>query len=365
VIFMAERWRIAHVGTGRTGRVVMRLILQTPGLDFVGQFVNSPDKAGRDSGELVDVPSVGVVATDDFDAFLGLDADCVSYAATAGGRTTGEVVDQICAILTSGKNVVTIVPEFIHPPTLGRAPLAKLRSACQVGGVSLLATGIAPGFAMDVLPVQVATMCNKPTKVTVSERILCGSYSVPGFFAALGFGATPDADAKAYRPGTGAAMFGSPIRLMADGLGWTLDDIRDRKEVAVAASDYSCAAGEVSAGTIVSVRVIAEGIVGGAPRLVISEAWTLTDDVVDEWDPRPSPGCAPRLTRISIDGTPAVNVDLALEGSPLPGVDATAARVVNAIGAVCAADPGVYGALDLPINPRLSAALRFVEFEQR
>jgi hypothetical protein len=153
-------------------------------------------------------------------------------------------------------------------------------------------------------------------------------------------------------------MFGSSIELMANGLGWTLDEIRDRKEVAVAPKDYSFQAGDVPAETIVSVRIIAEGIVDGESRLNISEAWTLTDDVVDDWDPRPTPGCPPRLTRITIDGTPAVSVDFTLDGNKLPGVDATAARVVNAIDAVCAADPGVYGALDLPINPRLSAARR-------
>jgi hypothetical protein len=355
---MPHRLRVAHIGTGRTGRVVLRLILRTAGLDLVGQFVHSPDKVGRDSGELVGEPATGVLATDDFDAFLSVGADCVVYAATGAGRAMDEVVDQLCAILSSGKNVVTTIGELIHPPELGTAPLAKLQTACEVGRASLLAAGIAPGFAMDVLPVQVATLCDAPTKVTVSERILCGTYSVPGFFALLGFGTTPADDAQAYRPGTGAKMFGSPIQVMAHGLGWSLDEIRDRKDVAVARSDYSCPAGDVRAGTIISVRVTAEGIVDGAVRVAISEIWSLSDDVVDDWEPRPTPNPPPRLTRITVDGTPSVTVDLALDGSTLPGADATAARVVNAIGVVCAADPGVYGVLDLPVGPGLTAARR-------
>ena len=355
---MSQRLRVLHVGTGRTGRIVLRLVLETPGLELVGHYVNSPDKVGRDSGELVDRPVVGVLATNDFDALLALDADCVTYLATGAGRAVDDVVDQVCALLASGKNVVATLGELTHPPTVGEAPLARLERACQEGGASLLGAGIAPGFAMDVLPVQLATLCATPTKIVVSERILCGDFTGAGFFSALGFGTTPEDDARAYRPGIGAAMFGGPIRLMAQGLGWSLDEIRDRKDVAVARSDFSCPAGDVSAGTIISVRVVAEGIVGGVPRLVISEAWTLSDDAVDDWDPRPAPGCPPRLTRITIDGTPSVSVDLALAGSPLPGVDATAARVVNAIDAVCAAAPGVYGVLDLPISPHLTAALR-------
>jgi 2,4-diaminopentanoate dehydrogenase len=354
-----QRLRVAHIGTGRTGRAVLRLILATPGLDLVGHYVHTADKVGRDSGDLVDEPPAGVLAINDLEAFLAIDADCVTYMATDAGRAFDDVVEQLCAILGSGKNVVTTtLGELVYPPLLAKAPLAKLEAACQAGGSSLLAAGIAPGFAMDVLPVQLATLCKGPTKVVVSERILCGTYSVPGFFTMLGFGTTPDGNAQAYQPGTGAAMFGSPIRLMAHGLGWTLDEVRDRKDVAVARHDFSCPAGDVAAGTIISVRIVTEGVIDGEPRLVISEAWTLTDDVVDDWDPRPTADCPPRLTRITIDGTPSVSVDLALDGSPLPGADATAARVVNAVGAVCAAEPGVHGALDLAIEPRLSANAR-------
>jgi hypothetical protein len=356
---MAQGLRIAHVGSGRTGRIVLQLILNTPALDLVGQYVHSPDKAGRDSGELVGQSPTGIVATHDFNAFLATEADCVTYLGTSMGRAIDEVVDQHCAILASGKNVVTTaLGELIHPETLGEALLTRLRNACIAGDSSLVATGIAPGFAMDVLPVHAATLSAAPTRVAVSERILCGEYSVPGFFAALGFGTTPAVDSEAYRPGTGVHLFGTSIRLMAHGLGWRLDELRDRKDVAIARNDYSCAAGEVPAGTIISVRITAEGIVDGEARLTISEIWSLSDEVIDDWEPRPTPHAPPRLTRITIDGTPSVSVDLALGGSPLPGADATAARVINAIAAVCAADSGVYGALDLAITPAFTASAR-------
>lgn len=356
---MTQRLRIAHIGSGRTGHIVLRLILNTPPLDLVSQYVHSTDKVGRDSGELVGESPTGIVATSDFDAFLATEADCVTYLATGTGRAIDDVIDQHCAILASGKNVVTTaLGELILPDTLGEAQLTRLRNACRAGVSSLIAAGIAPGFAMDVLPVHAATLSAAPTRVAVSERILCGAYSVPGFFAALGFGTTPAVDANAYLPGTGVHLFGSSIRLMAHGLRWQLDGLRDRKDVAITESDYSCPAGEVAAGTIISVRITAEGIVNGEPSLAISEIWSLSDEVIDDWEPRPTPDAPLRLTRITIDGTPSVNLDLALDGSPLPGVDATAARVVNAIAAVCAADPGVYSALDLAITPMFTASQR-------
>jgi hypothetical protein len=356
---MTQTLRIAHLGSGRTGRIVLRLILNTPALELVSQYVHSPNKIGRDSGELIGEPPTGILTTPDFDAFLAGDAQCVTYLATGMGRTVDDVVDQHCAILASGKNIVTTaLGELIHPVTLGEGPLTKLQNACLAGGSSLIAAGIAPGFAMDLLPVHAATMSAAPKRITVSERILCGSYSVPGFFAAFGFGTTPAVDLKAYQPGRGVHLFGSSIRLMADALGWHLEEVRDRKDFATTLTDYSCPAGEVPAGTIISVRITAEGIVNGQPRLAISEIWSLSDEVVDNWDPRPTPNAPPRMTRITVDGTPSVNLDLALGGTPLPGADATAARVVNAIPAACAAAPGVYGAMDLAITPAFSASTR-------
>jgi 2,4-diaminopentanoate dehydrogenase len=200
---MGSQYRIAHVGTGYTGSIALRQILRSPRLKLVGQLVHSRDKVGRDSGELVDLPTAGVIATDSLDELLALDADCVSYFAAVSGREGSEVIDQISALLASGKNVVT--PSYhalFHPPTLDDASRNQLEAACRQGNSSLLATGIAPGFATDVLAVHAASMTELPTKVSVEERIPCGAYRVPGFFAMLGFGRTPDHDAEMYRPGS-------------------------------------------------------------------------------------------------------------------------------------------------------------------
>ena len=83
---MGSQYRIAHVGTGYTGSIALRQILRSPRLKLVGQLVHSRDKVGRDSGELVDLPTAGVIATDSLDELLALDADCVSYFAAVSGR---------------------------------------------------------------------------------------------------------------------------------------------------------------------------------------------------------------------------------------------------------------------------------------
>src|ERR1700742_833420 len=104
---MGPQYRVAHVGTGQTGSIVLRHILRSPRVELVGHLAHSQDKVGRDSGELVGEPAAGVAATDSLDEFLELDADCVTYCATVSGRNITEFVGQMCAILASGKHIVT------------------------------------------------------------------------------------------------------------------------------------------------------------------------------------------------------------------------------------------------------------------
>ncbi len=354
---MGHQFRIAHVGTGYTGSIALGQILRSPRLKLVGQLVHSRDKVGRDSGELVGEPAVGVIATDSLDELLALDADCVSYFAAVSGREGSEVVEQICAMLASGMNVVT--PSYhalFHPPTLDDASRTKLEAACRRGNSSLLATGIAPGFATDILAVHAASMTELPTKVSVEERIPCGGYRVPGFFAMLGFGRTTDEDAAIYRPGSMIPTVTPPLRLLGQGLGLTLDEVREHRDIALADRDYRFDAGEIPAGTVASVRMRFDGIVDGQERLYYSSIWSMPDEAVEGWQPEIASGSPTRrLTRIAIEGNPPVQLDFALNGGELPGSTATAARVVNAIPAVCAANPGVLSALDIVIAAQAAA----------
>ena len=61
---------------------------------------------GRAAGELCGIDPVGVTATNDAEALLASEADCVCYTATADLRP-GEAVDDMARILRSGKNVVS------------------------------------------------------------------------------------------------------------------------------------------------------------------------------------------------------------------------------------------------------------------
>ena len=81
-------------------------ILSHPELELAGCWVHSEDKSGKDVGDIVDWSPLGVTATNSVDDILTLDADAVIYAPLLPN------VDEVIALLRSGKNVVTPVGWF-------------------------------------------------------------------------------------------------------------------------------------------------------------------------------------------------------------------------------------------------------------
>jgi hypothetical protein len=354
-----QRYRVAHYGTGDTGSQALRGILARPEFELVAHLVHSPEKVGRDSGEIVGSAPVGVRATDSVEEFLAIDADCITYFATDMGRDADAVVDEMCRMLESGRNIVTsTMPVLVYPPAAPPDVLRRLGDACTAGGTSFFCSGIAPGFTGDVLVLTAASLCQRITAVAVYERIFMGTYSDPLSFQYLGFGRPPDELADDARPTKGSDAFSSTFSMLADGLGCQFDEVWNHREYAVAHADHEVAAGSIPKGTVASVRLCSNAVVAGTTRASTAIIYSMIDDVVDDWAPAVPPGAPDlaRFTQVTIRGEPDVNLTLTLSGSDQPGVDATAARVINSIAATCAAAPGVRSPLDLPLSPTRSFA---------
>ena len=89
--------RVVQWTTGNVARQAVRAILERPELELVGVYAYSPDKVGKDAGELVGLDkSVGVTATDDVDAILALQPDCVLY------MPLHPDVEELCTLLRAG-----------------------------------------------------------------------------------------------------------------------------------------------------------------------------------------------------------------------------------------------------------------------
>lgn len=123
---MSAPYRVIQWATGSVGREALRAILIHPQLELAGVFVYSDDKNGSDAGELCGLPATGVAATNSVDAILACEADCVLYAPRHAD------VDEVCAILRSGKNVAA-TPFLFHRKSSYGDDRGKIEAACLEG----------------------------------------------------------------------------------------------------------------------------------------------------------------------------------------------------------------------------------------
>jgi hypothetical protein len=344
-------YRIAHYGTGQTGSIALRQILARPHLELVGHRVHDPAKVGCDSGELVGAPAVGITATADADVLLGDDVDCVTYFATDFGRDPDDVIGEMCELLEAGKNVVTTShTPLVFPGALPPALLDRLEAACARGSSSFFATGIAPGFTTDALVLTAASLSGSLRAISIQERVPQRTYRDPLAFRALGFGTPLDGDAGKLPPGVMVNVWRSTLEMLAAGLGAEVGEMAETRDTAPADRDYELPAGAIAEGTVASVRLGVNGVIGAETTIELSVVYSMTDHMVDEWQPRiPEGSDGRRLTRIALAGEPNIELDLRLSGSDLPGTIATAARAVNSIPTTCEAPAGVHSALTLPV----------------
>jgi hypothetical protein len=106
------KYRIVQWTTGNVGKRSVRAVVAHPDLELVGCYGWSPEKVGRDVGELCGIAPVGVEVTNDIDALLALRPDCVVY------NPKWPDVDELVRILESGTNVVATAA-FITGHALG------------------------------------------------------------------------------------------------------------------------------------------------------------------------------------------------------------------------------------------------------
>src|SRR5262249_49122257 len=325
----------------------------------VGVWVYTPEKVGRDAGELANGEPIGIAVTNDADALIDLHPDCIVYAASGPQRDTGAVPDYL-RFLQAGINVVsTSSTRLVYPPAFDAKWREQLADAAKAGGASLYVSGIEPGFVLDQLPLVLATQSSSIRKIHGYEIGLYDDYPVASVMMdGMGFGRPLDFEPWIAMPGAVIHEWAGGIRLIAEGLGVELQELRQSVDRAPTHRTLEVACGTLEAGTCGAVRTRAIGVVDAREAIVIEHVTRMARDVAPDW-PTGEYGVTYRL---AIEGEPNIQCEMgcSLADAARSGIRgmvagagamvATAMRVVNAIPYVVAANPGLLSSLDLPLT---------------
>jgi len=340
-------WRVIQWATGGVGRAAIAAIADHPELELVGCWVHSAEKRGRDAGEIAGIAPLGVKATDDAEALLAMDADCVLYSPLLGRG------DEVARILASGKNVVTPLGWF-YP--FRSVDTSEVEAACRKGGTTLHGTGIHPGGITERFPLMVSALCRNVTHVRAEEFSDIRSYGAENVVRdVMLFGKTPEEAARSPMLQILSGGFLQSIDMVADALGLALDpEKRSRHEMAVATAPIPSPIGDIERGRVAAQRFTWEGLVRGEPAITVRVNWLMGEAHLD---PPWRFGDEGERFEVEVQGDPSVRLrfhglhpeSVAAGLRRNPGIVATAHHCVNAIPAVCRAEPGIRTYLDLPL----------------
>ncbi|MCB0933288.1 MAG: diacylglycerol kinase [Mycobacterium sp.] len=345
--------RVIHIGTGNVGRLALAELIANPAFDLVGVCVYSPDKVGKDAGELAGLATTtGITAVDDLSALLAAEPECAVYCAMGDTRLP-QASEDIRRILAAGVNVVGSAPGVLQFPwhVLPDKYIEPLEVAARAGNSSIFISGVDPGFITDLIPLAFAGTCRSIEAVRCMEIADYATYDgATVMFDVMGFGKPLSEVPLLFQPGVLSVAWGCAIRQLAAGLNLSVAAITETYQREPAPEAFDIAAGHIPKGGVAAVRFEIAGMVDDKPVIVVEHVTRLRGDLRPDWA---QPAQAGGSYRIEITGEPSYSVDICPTSSDgdhnHAAISGAAGRIVNAIPAVVAAPPGIRTTLDLPL----------------
>ena len=315
--------RVAIVGLGAIGQEVLKAVQARPGLRLVA--VADPAFAGRDAGEVSGVGACGVtVVAGAAEAF----ASGPDVALVLTGSSVSDVEPVVEAAAARAVDVISTCEDLAYADLSAPEMARRIDARAREGGITVIGTGVNPGFVMDRLPLTLAAACVRVDHVHVTRIVDAAKRRLP-LRAKVGAGLT----VEEFHAGVAARRlshrgFAESCALIGLGLGLPLDDIRTTIEPVVAQADRP----GIEAGRVAGLRQSAVGVRGGREIVRLDLEMSIAAP-----DPRDV---------IVIDGDPPL--DVVIRGGT-HGDRGTVGTTLSAIPAVIAAVPGLKTILDLAL----------------
>jgi 4-hydroxy-tetrahydrodipicolinate reductase len=328
-----ERIKAISYGVGVIGGYIAKFLLEKEGIDLVGAVDVAEDKVGKDFGEVLGLErKIGVEVSDDLDSTLSkVKADIAVHATSSFLKDT---YPQIASILEHGVNVVSTCEELSYPYVSEPKLADRLDAIAKKHEVTVLGTGINPGFLMDTLVITLTAPCERIDKIEVTRVMNAATRRLP-FQKKIGAGLTTEEFRQKIQKKqiTGHVGLEQSIAMIAGALAWKLEDIViESAEPVIAQNLVESKDIRVDAGKVAGLRQKAKGIMKKREAIVLDfQAYI---------------GAKGEYDAITIKGVPEIRQKI----QPcVHGDVGTVAMIVNAIPKVINAPPGLLTMKDLPV----------------
>ncbi len=326
--------RIVQYGLGPIGLASARTVLEkeaTGHITLVGAVDIDPEKAGCDVADLLGhAEATGVTVSDDAERTLAeAQPDVVLHTTTS---FLDEVHEQLAMCIQAGAHVVSSTEELAFPFDRHVERAHALDAMARAQGVVIVGTGVNPGYAMDSLALMATGACIDVQRVRVERVVDAGKRRGP-LQRKVGAGLDAEAFDEKKKTGTfGHIGLRESLLMVADGLGWSLEEVRETLEPVLAGGALETPHLSVRHGAVAGIHHAVTGRVDGREVLSLDLKMYVGAD-----EPRDA---------VKVAGDPPI--DLVVRGG-IFGDTATVAALLNTAALVRNVRPGLRTMQELPV----------------
>lgn len=332
--------RVLQWGLGAMGSGMARLMLEKAGLKIVAAVDERPDFVGKDLGDVLNVDKkLGIIVTNKPEEVLNKeDVDIVVIATTSW---TKEQLPDLRKILKAGINCISIAEEMSDPEAQNPDVSKELDALAKEHGVSILGTGVNPGYVLDLLVVVLTGGNHRVDRIEASRVNDLSPYG-PTVMKTQGVGTTPEEFRAGVADGSIVGHVGFPesIHMISQALGLGVDRIEENREPIISKVYRETPHVKVEPGMVAGCAHIGIGYRGDQEVVKLIHPQQIHPHLEDQ----------DTGDYINIYGKPEIHMAIKPE---IAGGVATMGIAVNMIPHVVAATPGLKRMIDLPVPAAL------------
>ncbi|RDY24014.1 NADP-binding protein [Romboutsia maritimum] len=349
--------RVGLWGFGAMGSGMARMLLNKKGIDIVCVCDRNKARAGKSMYEVLGVEKLDrpevIINSNPEEVFTEKRID---VALLATDSFTRNAFDKIKFVLEKKINVISTAEEMAYPMAQEPELAEKLDKIAKENNVSVLGTGINPGFVLDLLILALSGTCEEVNHIKAS-RVNDLSPFGKAVMIEQGVGITKEAFEKGAEDGSIAGHVGfiESINMITKGIGWNLNKVDQTREPIMSSVYRKSNYAEVKAGNVAGCRQCGYGYVDNEVKIEMEHPQQILPHLEGQ-----NTG-----DYITIQGTPNINLQITPE---IPGGIGTIAMCVNSIPHIINARSGLKTMLDIPVPRAMMGDVRElieVEIEEK
>ncbi len=341
-----DKIKVIIWGFGAMGQGMADMLLAKKGVQIVGVCDINSAYNQKNFLEVLEsgVDHEPVLIQSDIDKLLKKGAADVVMLCT--DSFVAGAFEKIKKIVSQGMNCICTAEEMAYPAANEPVLTKQIDNLARAYQVSVLGTGINPGFIMDLLVIALSGVMTD-VKHIEAKRVNSLSPFGPAVMHEQGVGISIGEYHKRVMDGklAGHVGFKESIYMIADALGVKLEDFNQQMKPIVTNVDRRSKYGEALAGSLAGINMTGQGLVNG-------------DVFIDMMHPQqiePELEGTSTGDYIKIEGTPNINMKITPE---IDGGIGTIAICVNMIPHIINARPGLKTMIDLPVPRAILGDMR-------